>query len=167
MLRKTIFAAIIIAAWAAGPAQAAGPATAQDRKFIIEAVKGDNSEIALGQLASERGYGRGIRNFGQILVRDHEQAREDASHLARRLGVFPGEAMMPEARMERRKLESLSGPAFDREFIRYMTMDHRSDLAKFRRQARLSSATSGLARRTLPSLKKHLWLAQHLKPNYR
>ncbi len=78
-------------------------------------------------------------------------------------GVGDTAELAPEAKAEARKLERLSGPAFDREFARYMVTDHRKDIADFEKAARSRDrATAALARETLPDLRKHLKTAQQL-----
>jgi putative membrane protein len=51
----------------------AGPKS--DAVFLMDAMKGDNSEIKLGLLAQSRGGSAGVRNFGGMLVHDHRQAK--------------------------------------------------------------------------------------------
>ncbi|MBV9882554.1 MAG: DUF4142 domain-containing protein, partial [Sphingomonadaceae bacterium] len=61
------------------------------------------------------------------------------------------------------RLQRLSGPAFDREFVRYMTRDHREDIAKFEQQVRTGDRrTAALARAQLPTLREHLRIAESL-----
>jgi putative membrane protein len=84
--------------------------------------------------------------------------------VARELGVRPPTGIMPEARAEQRKLERLHGRAFDREVRRYMVHDHQEDIAKFEAQARHGDRrTARLAREQLPTLRKHLRIAESLR----
>jgi predicted outer membrane protein len=72
--------------------------------------------------------------------------------------------MMPEARSEMRKLERLRGGAFDREVRRYMINDHHKDIATFQTQVRSGDRrTAALARAQLPTLEKHLRLAESIR----
>ena len=73
------------------------------------------------------------------------------------------DAVMPQARQERRELQNMSGPAFDREFVRYMVHDHKSDIRKFDEQAHGGGPVAEMARQTLPTLHKHLDMAKHLR----
>ncbi len=141
------------------------PASAQSdeaRHFLETALKGDNSEMMLGEMASKRGESRALRAYGQTLHDDHARAREQVVPLARRAGVAITDQPMPEAAAERSKLERLHGPAFDREFAAYMVKDHRKDIAEFEKEARRGGATSELAKQTLPVLRKHLGTAERL-----
>ncbi|MDB5425959.1 MAG: putative outer membrane protein [Phenylobacterium sp.] len=143
----------------------AGRAAAQPdpaAHFLNDAIRGDNSEMMLGEMAAHDGASPAIRGFGRALHDDHARAREDALRVAATLGMPAPDGVMPEARKERRKLAGLHGRAFDREFARYMVTDHRKDIAEFRKQARRGGPTGELARRTLPDLEKHLSMAQGL-----
>ncbi|HJP69168.1 MAG TPA: DUF4142 domain-containing protein [Sphingomicrobium sp.] len=155
MYRKLLFAAALVLSSAAVAAPAA--------KFLSEAAQGDNSEIQLGQLISQRGSSAAVREFGKTLVSDHTQALAQVTAAAHEMNVQVPNSMMPAARAERAKLEHLRGAAFDREVKRYMTHDHHKDISKFEMQARSSdSRTASLARQQLPTLKKHLHLAESL-----
>ena len=156
MIRKLIFVAACLSSTAALSAPAG--------MFLRDAIKGDNSEIALGRLIAARGHSAQVRSFGNTLVSDHSMARGQVVALAREMGVRPPTGIMPEARAERRKLERLHGRAFDFEVRRAMIMDHRKDIAKFEAQARTGERrTARLAREQLPVLRKHLRIAESIR----
>lgn len=156
MIRKLVFVAACLTSTAA----LAAPA----RVFLNDAIKGDNSEISLGRLIAARGYSAQVRSFGNTLYRDHSTARGQAVAVAREIGMRPPTAMMAEARMEHRKLERLRGRAFDMEVRRYMINDHRKDIATFQAQARTGDRrTAALARTQLPTLRKHLRIAESIR----
>jgi putative membrane protein len=135
---------------------------ASGRDFLAQAITGDNSEIALARLATMKGD-RAVKEFGQTLMVDHRSARDEATALANKLGVKPPEGISNEAASENFKLEGLSGSAFDKEFATYMTEDHKKDIQKFKEEANSGAgATAELARKTLPTLEKHLAIAQKL-----
>jgi putative membrane protein len=155
----------LIAIAAAGALAAlAAPALAKPApEFLKTALQGDNSEIALGRLAETRAASPGVRDFGRTLEQDHSQARTQALDVAHQLKVPPTEAMAPQARHEEAKLRRLSGAAFDREFVRYMVQDHKKDIHDFEEQAKAGGPTAQLAQATLPTLHKHLDMAEKLE----
>lgn len=159
MLKSTpIWWALATAGLVAGAAWAG-----QDQTFLTKALQGDNSEMALGEMAARRGDSTGVREFGRMLHDDHAAARTKVLAVARAHGVADTEAAAPEARAEARKLDNLSGPEFDREFARYMVADHRKDIADFEKEVRRGDPqTAALARATLPDLRKHLRTAERL-----
>ena len=79
------------------------------------------------------------------------------------IGVAVPTSAMPEAVAEFNKLLRLRGRAFDREVRRYMIRDHEKDIAEFRDQARHGDRrTAALAEAQLPTLRKHLRIAESL-----
>jgi putative membrane protein len=156
MIRKLIFVAACLTSTAA--------LSAPPRAFLNDAIKGDNSEITLGRLIAARGASAQVRSFGTTLYRDHSTARGQAVAVARQVGVRPPTGMMAEARAEQRRLERLRGRAFDMEVRRYMINDHEQDIAKFQAQARSGDRrTAALARAQLPTLRKHLRIAESIR----
>ncbi len=155
---KLFWSAISVGCLLAGSA-IAGP----DQAFLKKAQEGDNSETALGRMAEHRGASPGVRDFGRMLREDHTAAKAKALPVAQAHGVPETDEMAPEAKAEARKLERLSGRAFDREFARYMVSDHKKDIADFQKEVRRGDrASAALARETLPDLRKHLRTAQQL-----
>lgn len=155
MFRKLLFTGLILASAAASAAPAS--------KFLSDAIKGDNSETRLGRVIVQRGNSAQVRAFGNTLVRDHSMARVQAAAVARAMYVPVPTSMMSEAHSEMRKLERMRGPSFDREVRRYMVDDHLKDIAKFEAQARNGDRrTAALARAQLPTLRKHLRIAESL-----
>ena len=132
--------------------------------FLLDAIKGNNGEMKLGRLASEKGSSKAVKDFGAMLVRDHGKAGADALTLATAAGLSQTNSTAPEADAEYAKLEALAGADFDKEFARYMVEEHRKTITKFELAAKDTQArdVADFARKTLPTLKKHLEAAQAL-----
>jgi putative membrane protein len=155
MIRAFAFGVALIGSAAAYAAPAS--------QFLSDAIKGDNSEVRLGQLIATRGHSPEVRRFGNTLVEDHSEARVQASAVARQMHASVPGTMMAEAQSEYHKLQRLHGHAFDREVRRYMINDHQKDIAEFRSQARDGDRkTAALASAQLPTLRKHLRIAKSL-----
>ncbi len=134
------------------------------REFLYKAQQGSNSEIMMGRLASEKGRSRAVREFGQTLMNDHRQARDEVRNLGSKFGVRPSREPSQEAKETMERLRSLDGRRFDREFVRAMVEDHEKDVAEFRDEAREGHGpVSDLARRQLPTLRHHLEIARSLE----
>jgi putative membrane protein len=156
MFRKALFVAALVVSTSA--------VSAPPQQFLTDAIKGDNSEAALGRVIAARGYTAHVRSFGRTLTRDHNNARAQAAALARSYGMRPPTSMMPEARTEMRLLDRLRGRAFDREVRRFMVAGHRKNIAIFERQVRNGDRrTSSLARAQLPVLRTHLRIAESIR----
>lgn len=143
----------------------ASTALANPQDFLNKALLGDNSESTLGKVAAARASTPGVRHYGAMLAADHSKARVEVLPLARRYHVPTTMALAPPADAEQHKLSGLHGPAFDREFVRYMIQDHTDDISDFRGELKSGDPAEvrALAKRTLPVLQKHLATAQSLQ----
>lgn len=156
MLRKIIVAAAILV-----PASAlAAPAPV----FLRAAIQGNYSEVTLGRMIQHQGSTQEVRSFGSMLVGDHSKGLEQAQAIADRMHLRIAATLTPEARMEQRRLQRLSGRSFDREVRRYMIDDHQKDIALFRAQVRSGDrATAAYAAATIPVMQHHLSMARSLR----
>lgn len=135
------------------------------QKFITKAIEGNLAEVAMGQLAQQNGNSDGVRNFGQQLVTDHSAANQKAISIAGSMGVTAPTEPNRKQKADYQKLSKLSGEAFDRQFAKHMVADHKKDIAEYRKEARANDPAAGYASETLPTLQKHLELAQSLDRN--
>lgn len=159
MSRHRILVTIVACAGLAATAASAR----SDKEFLTKAMQGDNSEMKLGAMAAQRGDSPGVKDFGRMLNSDHAKAKSEVVPIARAHGLAATDAMAPEAKAEAVKLTGLSGAAFDREFANNMVDDHRHDISDFEKQSKIGDpATAKLARKQLPTLRKHLATAERL-----
>jgi putative membrane protein len=165
MMPRPLIAALTLAAALvpASPAAAAGDAE-RASFFVIDAIKGDNGEIAVGTLVRERAASAEVRDLAATLVRDHAAAREQAIAAGKVVGVGVPTAMTAPARHLQRKLARLSGTALDDAFLTALIKEHRKTIGKYAEQARSGDAvTSKLAEDALPKLREHLRVALSLQ----
>ena len=107
----------------------------QDRIFLQKAAEGGTAEVQLGKLAVEKASAADVKAFGQKMVDDHTQLNNEMSPIAESKGVALPRKMTKAAQAEYDKLGTLSGEAFDKEYIAYMVKDHHEDLREFRMAA--------------------------------
>jgi putative membrane protein len=157
---KIAIPALVAGLMLASAAHAAPP----DRMFLTDAMKGDNSEVALGKLAQQRGHSPAVRAYGSMLVRDHGAHRQTLATLGRKIRVSGSTAMTPDAMRAHRMLVGLRGAAFDRAVKRHMVEDHQKDIATYRMEARgaQNASVRAMASATVPTLETHLRHAQRL-----
>lgn len=154
----------------ASPATEAGMASGSEtagsaaQMFLLDAIKGNNSEMKLGRLAADKGSSKAVKDFGNMLVKDHGKAGADALTLATAAGLSQTNSTKPEAEAEYAKLEGLAGADFDKEFARFLVDEHQKTITKFELAAKDTEAreVADFARKTLPTLKKHLEAAKAL-----
>jgi putative membrane protein len=126
---------------AAGLALVAGtfmftrPAAAQAAKLndptIVAIFDAANTwDIETSGLAVKKGTTKDIRDFGAMLVHDHMAVRGQGRDLAKKLGVTPTPpkdfAMAKDHYAAMKKLNRLSGKAFDRAYLEFEVAYHKA-----------------------------------------
>ena len=160
-------AAFALSTWGVSSAQDVQVALAQDSpdaKFLTDAVRGDIAEVKLGELAQQRGESEAVREFGEMLIKDHSSAMKKTAELAKDLDVIPPAQPTAEQTQKHDALARLSGAEFDREFAAEMVKGHQEEIAKYEKQAASGdSKVAELAEDLLPTLQEHLMAAQRLQ----
>ncbi len=164
MTRNFILAAGLAAAMAlSGSAVAQQKVDNATKKFLTEAIQGDLSEIDVGNLAQQNGQSEDVKQFGQMLVKDHTEHKAEAEQLAKQLGVDPPTGPSMTQKATYLKLKMLSGATFDRSFASSAVKDHKADIKEYQKQSGKNDQTADLAKETLPTLEKHLKTAQSVE----
>jgi putative membrane protein len=135
-----------------------------DASFIKEAAQGGLMEVKLGQTAKDHAQNADVKNYGEMLVKDHSKANEKLSQLASQKGVNLAKEMEPKHTDMIKDMENKQGADFDRAFIEHAIKDHRKDISKFERASRDlgDSELKAFATETLPTLRHHLDEAERI-----
>jgi putative membrane protein len=160
--RLVLTTGLIAMVWAAPHAWAAD---SDSQAFIKKAIEGNLAEVALGKLAQQKAASDGVRQFGQTLQTDPGDANQKATAAAGSLNVTPPTQPNAEQQATYQKLSGESGATFDRDFTAEMVTDHQKDIAEYEKAAKASDAAGQYASQTLPTLQKHLSMAQSLASN--
>jgi putative membrane protein len=149
-------------AQSASGSSSSGKLSAADKKFVMDAAHGGLAEVQLGQLAASKGTNDEVKQFGQKMVDDHSKANEELKSLAEQKGVTLPTDLKPADKQFHDKLDKLSGAAFDKAYMQYMVMDHKKDVAEFKKEAKTGkdSDVKAWAEKTAPTLEGHLDTAQ-------
>jgi putative membrane protein len=108
---------------APGQAPVAGAAPADQNNAIFAALSARNAHaIELGQLAAQRGSSEQVKQLGARLVQEHQQLEQDLKTFVASRGMDLASLPKPESENAAhqqlvQKLQALSGPEFDREFV--------------------------------------------------
>jgi putative membrane protein len=155
----------------AGVAMAAllvsGSASAQDKAsqpFLTEAIQGNLAEVQMGQLAQKNGSSDAVKQFGQMLVKDHGESNQKAMSVASSMGVTAPTQPNSKQKATYNRLAKLTGNQFDRAFAKDMIADHKSDIRAFEKESTKNDAAGSYAKETLPTLRQHLQAAESLQP---
>lgn len=135
-----------------------------EKEFLKQAAQSQLAEIKLVEIAVKRAGSEKVKQFGEQMIVDHSKANQEVTQLARQEGVDMPKELSPKQREKADKFSGLSGEAFDKAYMEYMTKDHRKDVMEFERSAQQiqDPQVRQWARETLPVLKNHLQTAQQI-----
>ena len=136
------------------------PGTATDMTktdFVEHALAGGMAEVTMGEIAVQRATSPEVKAFAQRMIDDHTKANAELARLARRIDVEPPTRLDADHQEEVARLSALSGPEFDREYMRSQLADHDETIAIFERQAApgKDGDVKAFASATIPTLRSH------------
>jgi putative membrane protein len=139
--------------------------TTQDKDFMFQAVRDNVEERSMGRAAVQKATNADVRKYAQMLVDDHSKALTQVVDLMKKKNVSQPKGL-PDAKHEAMdKLNQMSGPQFDSEYIRLMVDRHEKAVAKYK-EAETTLQDEDLkkwAKDVEPVLEKHLQKAQELQ----
>jgi putative membrane protein len=136
--------------------------SADDRQFVAQAAAGGMAEVQMGQLAQEKGQSDAVKQLGQTLANDHQQANQQLQSIAQAKQIDVPPSLDQRHQQKISQLQSKSGAAFDRAFIQEVIKDHTKDIAEFRTESNKTqdAALKDFTTSTLPTLENHLEMAK-------
>ena len=134
-----------------------------DRRFMENAIQGSHAEIEGSRLALEKTKSAEVKQFAEMMIKDHEKMAQEASKLATEKGLTPPDGPSVIQKTEITGLKALSGGAFDAMYInRIGVAAHESTVEMFEKAAQEAEDpdVKAMAEKTLPKLRKHLEMAR-------
>ena len=107
-----------------------------DIEFANNAATISLGEIELGKLAIQKGSDKRIKNFGTLLVKHHNKANRKLKQIALAKKLKIATAPDTITQKEITVLSQLSGKAFDKAFLDYITASQEKNLAIFETAAK-------------------------------
>lgn len=122
------------------PVSSALGTTPSPSAILADLHMANQSEVALGKIAEQRAHSKDVKAFGKRMVKDHTALDKDAQSWASKNDVTIGappqddahQAEMQQMQALAQRLQTLSGPEFDKTYMQAMAEDHAKDLAKVR-----------------------------------
>ena len=157
VMKNTLLITILCLAGLAAKAQIPQPDPDTTAKhFLIVASISNLQEVSAGQIASQKGKLNDVRSFGQMMVKDHQQAEQQLLAVAKSRSIFlPAVAtggIQPDLNLKN------AGSNFDKLYVHGMVSSHRDAVQTFENYATTGKdpVVKSFARQTLPTLKMHL-----------
>jgi putative membrane protein len=143
------------------------PRKVDDKKFVKNSALGGMTEVELGKLAAQKASSDAVKQFGQRMVDDHSKANDQLKQIAGKSSIEVPAALDSKHQSRVDKLAKLSGPAFDKAYLKDQVKDHEHDVDEFKSEAQYGSDPNikQFAMQTLPTLQEHLNVVKDLKKN--
>ena len=116
-------------------AKAATPVATADQGFMLAAAQGGMTEVKLGELAAQKGVRDDVKEFGQMMVKDHTAINDDLKALAAQKGVTLPDSLDAKHQGMVDKMAALTGSKFDHAYITGMIKDHKMDAKEFKAES--------------------------------
>jgi putative membrane protein len=84
-----------------------------------------------------------------MLASDHGAALQEARGVATSLGVTPPASPNAKQKADYEKMAKLNGAAFDKAFAQHMVMDHKKDIAAYRKASKAKDAAGQYAQKNV------------------
>jgi putative membrane protein len=125
----------------------------KDKTFMKKAAKGGMMEVAMGQVAEQKGQSEDVKSFGKRMVTDHGKANDELKSIASKKGF-----QLPS------KEHSVKWTS-DKAYIDMMVQDHEKDLAEFQEEASSGSDSDvkKFADDTSKVIQEHLDLVKEIQ----
>lgn len=112
-----VFATGVLAQAQTSPAS--GPT---DQQIAMIVVTADNVDIAAGKLAAKKSLNPKVKEFAELMMRDHTSVNKQATDLAKKLNLTPeqsptSQSMKSDGDKMLTKLRGLKGAEFDKAYI--------------------------------------------------
>lgn len=162
---------LLVASLATAQNPPAAPAPALDDPTIVAIFDAANTaDMETGQLAVERGQNQKVKDFGAMLVRDHQAVRQQGRDLAARLHVTPTPPRDDQGARDHAaamtRLRALRGAAFDRAFLQHEQAFHQAVITAVTNTllpALQNAEVKTLVTNVAPAFQAHMLAAQQIE----
>jgi putative membrane protein len=135
-----------------------------DQAFLKQMFESNAVEVQLGQLAQEKSQSDDVKQFAEKMVENRKRLDDQLAPLAKRLDVSPSKGPDKKMKQQIAKLQTLSGPQFDEEYIRTIEQAHQKDVKNIKQAATTAQDPSvqRTAQADAPVIEQHLQAIQKL-----
>jgi putative membrane protein len=145
-------------------ATAANAPSNADQQFINNAAQGNRAEVELGRMMESKATNRNVKQFAQMMVKDHTDALNQLQQLAQAKNITLPSGLPSDAQDLKQKLSSDHGAQTDKDYVSGMVEDHQKDVKEFQDAAQNAHDpdVKQWASNLVPKLQEHLQKAQTL-----
>lgn len=106
-----------------------------DQAFVRQEMERDATETQLGQMAQQKAQSPDVKQLAEKMVETRTSLDKQLTPIAKNLSVDPPKNLPKKGKQLIAKLEALSGPQFEEEYLRTVVKDHQQDVKDFKAES--------------------------------
>ena len=136
-----------------------------EQDFTMKAAQAHLAEIDMARIAIQKSDNTDVRDYANMIQSDHTRALQDLAELMNDKNVVQPKKVAPDTQKDIDRMNALTGPEFDREFVNMMVGDHQKAVGMFRDQQAIAQNDDiqKYIDDVLPKIEMHLEKAQTLQ----
>jgi len=136
-----------------------------DSTFVMKAANAGMTEVELGKIAQQNAASDKVKEFGQMMVKDHSAAGDQLKKIAQSRSINVPDSLSSESKKHIADMQKKKGKDFDKAYIKMMVEGHEKVLKQFEdEQAKGADAElKAFAAQTVPTINGHLDSAKSIK----
>jgi putative membrane protein len=129
-----------------------------DAKFTTQAAVGGMAEVELGKMALEKSSNPQVKEFANMMVKDHGMANTELMDIAKQKNITLPSTVDDEHKKKMDDLSKKTGADFDKAYVDAMVSDHKSTLKLMEDESRdgKDAELKAFATKTAPVVQSHL-----------
>jgi putative membrane protein len=139
--------------------------TPAEQDFTMKTAQGHLAEINMARIALQKSMNNEVKDYANMIQKDHLSALEDLTDLMKHKNVPKPATLSAEIQQDISRMNALSGPEYDREFVNMMVIGHQKMVEMFHDQMATAQNpdVKGYVEDLLPKLEMHLDKARQLQ----
>jgi putative membrane protein len=135
-----------------------------DKRFLHQISQGSMLNVEMAKLAQQKATTETVKQFSEKMLEDHKRGIEIVKKIAVRDGVTLPDALDSKHKEQFDKLAKLSGPEFDRAYVKEQLKLHQRLVTYFQNEADNGTDTAAkkMATNMLPAVQQHLDMVKDL-----
>ena len=136
-----------------------------DSEFMISAANAGMTEVALGNIANNNAANDKVKEFGQMMIKDHTTAGDQLKKIAVSRNIMLPDSLSKESKKHVADMQKKKGKDFDKAYINMMIEGHEKVLKEFEdiQSKGSDNELKAFVSQTIPIIKGHLDSAKSIK----
>ena len=110
-----------------------------DQDFAVNTAIAGMTEIQAGQLAEQKTAAKDVKEYAEMMVKDHTAAANKLTAIATQKNITLPSTLTPDAQKNLDNLQQESGKKFDKDYMAMMVSDHKKVISAFEDESKNGS----------------------------